>query len=235
MTGKELWRHVRPADAVQESLEAFTTPIPFTHDGRSEILIAGGDCITGHDPAAGRELWRWGTWNPDKIGHWRLVPSPVAGGGTVLACAPKGSPVYAVKAGGNGALKESDLGWISQDREVSSDVSTPLFYKGHFFILNSDKRMLSCVDPATGKVIWTGNLESKAKIEASPTGADDKIYAMNHRGDVFVVQAGNEFKLLHTISLGDEGDKDLRSGIAVSQGQLFIRTGGKLYCVGTKR
>src|SRR2546422_2754770 len=95
--------------------------------------------------------------------------------------------------------------------------------------------MLSCVDPATGKVIWTGILESKVKIEASPKGADDKIYAMNHRGDVFVVQAGNEFKLLHTISLGDEGDKDLRSGIAVSQGQLFIRTGGKLYCVGAKK
>ena len=53
--------------------------------GRKEILIAGGDCLTGHDPETGAELWRWGTWNPRKIGHWRLVPSPVAGGGVVLA------------------------------------------------------------------------------------------------------------------------------------------------------
>jgi outer membrane protein assembly factor BamB len=234
-TGKELWRQVRPADAVAESREAFTTPIPFTHDGRSELLVAGGDCITSHDPRTGQELWRWGSWNPSKIGHWRLVPSPVAGGGVVLACAPKGSPVYAVKAGGKGTLKDSDLAWISQDREVSSDVSTPLFYKGRFYILNSDKRNLSCVEPANGKVVWTGSLESKAKIEASPTGADDKVYVMNQRGDVFVVQIGDEFKMLHTASLGDEGDKDLRSSIAVSQGSLFVRTGGKLYCIQAAR
>lgn len=230
-TGKELWRQVRPADAVAESREAFTTPIPFTHNGRSEVLVAGGDCITGHDPRTGQELWRWGSWNPSKIGHWRLVPSPVAGDGVVLACAPKGSSVYAVKAGGTGTLKDSDLAWISEDREVSSDVSTPLFYKGRFYILNSDKRNLSCVEPASGKIVWTGSLESKAKIEASPTGADDKIYVMNQRGDVFVVQIGAEFKMLHTTALGDEGDKDLRSSVAVSQGGLFIRTGGKLYCI----
>nr|MDQ3624969.1 PQQ-binding-like beta-propeller repeat protein [Verrucomicrobiota bacterium] len=83
--GKTLWRQVRPSEAVAESLEAFSTPTPFEHKGRKEILVAGGDCLTGHDPENGKELWRWGTWNPTKIGHWRLVPSPVAGAGVVLA------------------------------------------------------------------------------------------------------------------------------------------------------
>jgi hypothetical protein len=32
--------------------------------------------------------------------------------------------------------------------------------------------------------------------------------------------------------MGDDGDDKLRSGIAVSQGNLFIRTGSKLYCIG---
>jgi outer membrane protein assembly factor BamB len=231
-TGKELWKSVRPNDAREESKESYSTPIPFTFNNRTELLITGGDCITGHDPDTGKELWRWGTWNPNKITHWRLVPSPIAGDGVVLACAPKGSPVYAVKAGGSGTLNDSGLGWTSQDRDVSSDVSTPLFYKGRFFILNSDKRVLFCVEPATGKVLWSGNLESRAKIEASPTGADDKIYVMNHRGDVFVVSAGDEFKILHTTALGDDGDNNLRASIAVSQSSLFIRTGSKLYCVG---
>ena len=99
-TGRQLWKVYRPAKARSESLEAVSTPIPFSHNGRDEILIAGGDCLTGHDPKSGRELWRWGTWNPTRIGHWRLVPSPVAGGGVVLACAPKRAPVYAIKAGG---------------------------------------------------------------------------------------------------------------------------------------
>ena len=35
-------------------------------------------------------------------------------------------------------------------------------------------------------------------------------------------------------AMGDEGDHDLRSSIAVAHGCLFIRTGSKLYCVGQK-
>jgi len=231
-TGKELWKHMRPCEAREESREAFTTPVPFTDNGRTELLVVGGDCLSGHDPANGKELWRWGTWNPNKESQWRLVPSPAPGGGVVLACAPKGSPIYAVKLGGKGALDDSAVAWKSQDRQVSSDVSTPLFYKGRFYILNSDRKVLSCVEPATGKVLWTGNLESKAKIEASPTGADGKIYVMNFRGDVFVLGTDEAFEVLGTAAMGDEGDNNIRSSIAVSQGDLFIRTVSKLYCIG---
>jgi hypothetical protein len=53
---------------------------------------------------------------------------------------------------------------------------------------------------------------------------------MNHRGDVYVVKAGDNFEVMHMASLGDEGDKDLRSTVVAAQGQLFVRTGGKLYC-----
>jgi outer membrane protein assembly factor BamB len=234
-TGKELWRHTRPSEARAESLEAFSTPVPFQHGARAEILITGGDCISSHDPATGAELWRWGTWNPTRITHWRLVPSPVGGAGVALACAPKGSPVYAVKAGQKGELDDSAIAWKSQDREVSSDVSTPLFYKDRFYVLNSDRRTLSCVEPASGKVLWSGSLESRAKLEASPTGADDKIYLMNHRADVFVASAGDEFKVLHTTAMGDEGDHNVRSTIAVAAGCLYVRTPSKLYCIGLKR
>ena len=49
---------------------------------------------------------------------------------------------------------------------------------------------------------------------------------------VFVVAAVKEFKLLRTIPMGDEGDDRLRSVVAVADGNLFIRTGSKLYCIG---
>jgi outer membrane protein assembly factor BamB len=234
-TGKELWKHVRPSEAVQESLEAFSTPIPYTHNGRKELLVVGGDCLTGHDPASGKELWRWGTWNPQKIGHWRLVPSSVAGGGVALACGPKNAPVFAVKLGGHGKLDDSSIAWQSTDRDVTSDVPTPLFYKGKFYILNGGKRKLLCVEPANGKVIWSGDLESRSVFEASPTAGDDKIFAMDHRGAVFVVAANtDQFKLLGSAAMGGEGDNYLRTSIALSQGQIFIRNGKELYCIGKK-
>src|SRR5215470_15853240 len=232
-TGKELWKHVRPSEAKMESHEAYSTPIAFEHNGRTELLIAGGDAITGHDPRTGDEYWRWSTWNPTFITHWRLVPSPVAGGGVVLVCAPKGAPVYAFKAGAKGKQEDSVIPWKSSEREVTSDVATPLLYKGRFYILKGEPRAaISRVDPATGKVEWTGQLDTRTKIECSPTAADDKIYFQNFRGAVFVVAAGDEFKLLGTIPMGDEGDDQLRSCIAISQGELFIRTGHKIYCVG---
>lgn len=230
-TGKDLFRHVRPSEAVAESLEAFSTPIPFEHQGRKEILVVGGDCITGHDPDSGKELWRWGTWNPNKIGHWRLVPSPVAGAGVVLACGPKNSPVYAVKAGGKGKLDDGAIAWSSKIREVTSDVSTPLFMDNSFFVLAEDKRILTRVDPANGEVKWTAELPGRKKYEASPTGADGKVYLMNFAGDVVVVNA-EDGKVMNTIAMGDAGDDSTRSSIVAANGQLLIRTNKKLYCIG---
>ncbi|MCI0538083.1 MAG: PQQ-binding-like beta-propeller repeat protein, partial [Verrucomicrobiales bacterium] len=231
-SGKELWRVVRPSEAVAESLEAFTTPVPFEHSGRKEILVVGGDCLTGHDPQTGQEIWRWGTWNPTKIGHWRLVPSPAAGGGVVLACGPKSAPIYAIKAGGSGTLDDSAIAWKSPQREVTSDVTTPLFYDGDFFVVKEERPgLLFRIEPATGKVKWSRELPGRKKYETSPTGADGKVYLMNFAGDVTVVNA-KDGTILHTVAMGDEGDDMTRSTIAVANGQIFIRTNKKLYCIG---
>lgn len=231
VTGKTQWKHVRHADAVAESLEAFTSPIPFEYKGRKELLIAGGDCLTGHDPKTGKELWRWGTWNPAKIGHWRLVVSPVAGDGVILASAPKKGPVYAVKAGGNGNLGDAGLAWQSEPKDFTTDVPTPLFYEGDFFVLSDLGKTLSRIEPKTGKIKWSVPTPGRAKFEASPTGADGKIYCINHAGEVLVVDAAKG-DLISNIPMGEPGDANTRSAVVVSQGQLFIRTNSKLFCVG---
>jgi outer membrane protein assembly factor BamB len=248
-TGRELWRVLRPSDAVAESREAFSTPLPFEHQGRRELVVIGGDRLTGHDPATGRELWSWGTWNTTRIGHWRLVPSPTAGGGVLLACAPKNAPVYAVKAGGQGTLSFRDLAWQSHvqqtevaaevapsrnERDLTSDVPSPLYYGGRFYLLNGVKRKLYCVNPADGAVIWSGDLGGRSVLQASPTAADGRIYVMNFDADVFVIQAGGDaFRLLHTANFRDEGDDTRhRSSVAIAHGNLFVRTGTKLYALG---
>ena len=234
VNGKELWKVGRQTAAQMESREAFSSPVVAPYDdGRTELLVVGGDFLTGHDPATGKELWRWGTWNPDHgEKFWRLVPSPVYGDGVILACAPKKQPVYAVAAGASGTLDFDDMLWQSDDKEVSADVPTPLFYRGRFYILNEGRKSLSCVEPKTGRVIWTERLDAKVKLESSPTGADGKIYLMSHLGEIFVVKAGDEFELLHSTQLGESQSTNIRASIAAAQGQLFIRTDRKLFCVG---
>lgn len=230
--GKTLWKQVRSSDAVAESLESFSTPMPWTHAGRKELLITGGDCVTGHDPETGTELWRWGSWNPTKIGHWRLVPSPIAGAGVILACAPKGSPIYAVKAGAKGVVPDAGLAWTSaEQRTLSSDVPTPLFYDGDFIILGDQRRSLSRVEPATGKIKWTVETPGRSKYEASPLGADGKVYIMNFASEVTVVDAATG-SILSTNAMGESGENESRASIIAAHGKLFIRTVQKIYCVG---
>lgn len=233
VTGKTLWRHIRPSKAVAESREAFSTPIPASIDGRQQLLVVGGDAISGHNLATGAELWRWGTWNPNRIGHWRLVPSPVAGGNIVLACAPKNDPIYAIRVKGTGVLNDSAIAWISRDvREVSSDVPTPAYYDGDFFVLSDLRKHLSRVEPQTGKVKWSIETPGRRKYEASPLAADGKIYIIDHSGEVAIIDAANG-NILRQIQMDEpRGMQVVRASIAAAHGQLFIRTTRKLYCVG---
>ncbi|MFV1995337.1 MAG: serine/threonine protein kinase, partial [Verrucomicrobiales bacterium] len=66
----------------------------------------------------------------------------------------------------------------------------------------------------------------------SPTGADGKIYFMDHLGQDFVVAAGDKFELLHQVAMGDKEERYARSSIAAAHGNLFIRTNKRLYCIG---
>ncbi|QOV89337.1 outer membrane protein assembly factor BamB family protein [Humisphaera borealis] len=233
LSGKELFRVVRPTDAVQETKESYATPIPYTtKEGREEILIVGGDAVTGHDPVTGKEIWRYTGWDPKKEPFWRLIPSVGIGGGMILACAPKNGPVMGIKEGGVGDVSTSHHAWKTDGKEISSDVPVPLYYQNHFYILDHGGTKLTKVVPATGAAVWVTKLEGvKAVCRASPTGADGKIYCMNVNGDVWVVSP-EDGKILSKTALG--GNKSARGTVAVVDGMLLIREGVTLYAFGVK-
>jgi len=64
-TGKERWREVRKTDAQAESPDAYTSPIVVSHEGKDQIVVSGGDVVTGHDPKTGQEIWRSAGLNPE--------------------------------------------------------------------------------------------------------------------------------------------------------------------------
>jgi outer membrane protein assembly factor BamB len=237
--GQDLWKHIRPTHSQVESLESFSTPVFCDHQGKRLMLISGGDTLSIHDAQSGAEQGRLVTWNPLGEGYnkfFRLVPSPVVGDGLALVCAPKNFPVFAMDLSATG--KDVKPLWESNPKEVTTDVSTPAFYEGSFYVLDSNRRTLSRVEPKTGRVLWTGETGSKSKFESSPTVADGKVYAINFWGDVYVMKAGGEkFEVLSVNAMGDgskpNGDAaSCRSSVAVANGCLFIRTQDKLFCIG---
>ena len=229
-TGKDLWKCPRRTDALGESRQAFVTPIPQKGADGWQILLTGGDYLTGHSPENGKMLWKAPSYNPRKEKWWRTVPSAVGTGNMALSCAPKGGQMIAVRiSAADGKPAGSEI-W--RTRYNSPDVATPLIYQGKLFVLDGRKKDLVCMDPQSGQVHWKGEIGGRAVFRASPTGADGKIYCINLDGEAFVLSAGSEFEILHRVKMGGQR---CHATIAPSDGQLFLRTDTKLYCIGKRR
>lgn len=226
-TGKDLWKRDRHTDAKYESKQAYTTPYPLAVSGQTNIYITGADYITAHDPKTGKVLYRSETHNPNNVRYGRTVVSPVSVDGVILQPAPRGGRIYAARLGEKGEISK----WLWIMRQNSPDVCTPLVYRGKFYILNGVAKKLLCVEPRNGKVLGECDLEGKTKFQASPTGADGKIYCINMRGEAFVLSATDTPAILHRV---DMDGKDCRSTIAIAGGQLFVRVDDRLYCIGKK-
>ena len=95
--------------------------------------------------------------------------------------------------------------------------------------MQEEQRTLICMEPKTGRQIWSQKLPGKSSFQASPAGADGKIYCISQAGDVVVLAAGDEPRQLASFCMGDSA---CRSSIAIANQRIYIRTGEKLYCVG---
>jgi len=225
-TGKDRWKRLRATHAVAEAREAYSTPYPFVGPQGPRIILNGADHVTAHDPATGKEIWRSAGFNPGKQRLFRAVASAVGANGVVVAAVPRGGSIFAIRAGRKGQLTPQARAWTL--RRGAPDVPTPLVMNGKLFVLDDRRKALTCLDPQSGRVHWKGKLGGKAPFHASPTGADGKVYCVNIAGEVVVLSAGDEFKVLSRIAM-PEGDT--RATISAAHGQLFLRTGKNLYCI----
>lgn len=225
-TGKVLWHRERPTDAVGESPDAYTTPTLLEHDGRIQIVVSGGDYITGHDPATGEEVWRAGGLNPGKERNYRVVGSPLAVDGMVYATSRR-NPVLAFSAGGMGDISESGLAW-KWEGAGAPDVPSATT-DGRYFYMVDDRGRATCLDAKTGTTLWGPERLTQGTVSASPVLADGKLYVVNENAVTTVLEAGPEFKVLATNEL--DGAYTL-SSLAIAGGRIYLRTESHLYCIG---
>jgi outer membrane protein assembly factor BamB len=224
-TGKTLWKVERPTDAMQESPDSYTTPALLAYGNTREIVVTGGDVVTGHDLQTGKELWRADGLNPGKERNYRIIASPIVAGGLVVA-PTRIRPMVAIKPGGRGNVTSTHTAWTF-DR--GPDVPTPVS-DGKLLYSVDDRGIVHVLDVQTGAVVYGPERLRPAIYSASPTLADGKIYVTNEEGLTSVFAAGPKFELLAE----NPSEEYTLSTIAVSQGQLFLRTEKFLYAIGKK-
>jgi outer membrane protein assembly factor BamB len=92
-----------------------------------------------------------------------------------------------------------------------------------------DRGEVECLDPATGKTIWSGQFpKHRTNFYASPLVAGDTLYAAREDGTVFVASvADDRFKIL---AENDLGESIIGSPVPAAN-RLLIRGEKHLFCL----
>ena len=217
----------RPTKAISESPDSYTTPALLQYGKQTEIVITGGDVVTGHDPATGKELWRMDGLNPSNDPFKRIIASPLVVGEIIIA-PTRERPMLAIKAGGRGDVTGTHRLWSFDN---GPDVPTPTS-DGKLIYTVTDRGVAYALDAQSGKIVYGPERLKTDSYSASPVLAEGKIYITSeNEGLTSVYRAGPKFELLAQNPLNDY----CLSSPAISEGQIFIRTTGHLWAIGQRR
>jgi outer membrane protein assembly factor BamB len=187
---------------------------PVIVDG--QLVTAGFEFVIAYEPKTGVELWR------TKGVESNSIPSPVYGHGLIFMTA--GYPaknVLAIKPG----AKTADVSWTYA--RGTAYVTSPILV-GDSLYLSTDRGILTNLDAKTGEVRYEGGrVPVPATFTASMVAFGDKILQASEDGDVFVIQAGAEHKVVTTNKLGEP----IYASPALANGVIYIRGEKHLYAI----
>jgi outer membrane protein assembly factor BamB len=225
VTGRLHWKLARKYETPVEGDHSYASPLVIRHRGREALLVWGACHLTAHDTADGRTLWDCGGFNPESVGNWPAVASPVVVGDIAVVPYARGESLHGIRLGGSGDVTATNRVW--QGKGNGSFVPTPAVTQDRVCMLRDGGEFV-WIAPDTGKTLGKGTLPKSAnKYYASPVVADGKLYAAREDGVVFVVQAGEPFGLLAQNELGE---RLLASPVPVSN-RLLLRGERHLFCV----
>lgn len=217
-TGEPVWRVDRPPMRIDnpDMKKAYCTPLVITVDGRDQAVIPGAQWFVSYDPSSGQEIWRL-----DHGSGFSNVPTPVFDGERVFLDTGFGrAQLWAVQVKGVQPGSMPPVDW--RHAQQMPTMPSPVVGDGRVFAI-SDGGVASCLDAATGKVVWRERVPGQ--YSASPIVGAGRVYFSNHDGCTTVVANSNKFEVLAENEL--EG-KQMASP-AVIDGELIFRTDSHLY------
>jgi outer membrane protein assembly factor BamB len=123
-----------------------------------------------------------------------------------------------------GQLKPEAVRWRFQKNIPY--IPAPLLYQGVYYLVKTGG-IITALDPATGKLLKQGRSPNAlGEYYASPVAADGKVFLANTEGKVSVLKAGAEWEVLAVNDLNEE----ISATPALSNGRIYVRTRGAVYC-----
>ena len=231
-TGQLAWRVERNYKTPKEGDQGYATPLVMEHAGVESLLVWGAEHLTLHDAADGKVVWSCGGFNVDKIKLWPSVASPVLIDDMIVVPSgrnDKRKPIlHGIKMAGEGDQTETAHQWKRED--VSTFVPTPCVWNKQIYLMR-DKGEVECLDPKTGKNIWSDKLpKSRSNFYSSPLVADGVIYAPREDGVVFTINITDGFSLESTDDLGES----VIGSPIVFGNRVLVRGEKHLFCFGAE-
>ena len=217
-TGQQRWKVDR------DEITSWATPLVVEHDGKPQVVTSATGLIRSYDLRTGGLLWQCGGMTRN------VIPTPVCSDSLVYAMSGfRGSALQAIRyPAAEGDVTDSAAVAWKYTGKGTPYVPSPLLYGDTLYFLDTNRAILSCVDPESGRPHYTKQrLEGMEDVFASPVGANNRVYILGRNGTTAVIQRGPEYKLLATNTLDD----GFTASPAIVQGEIYLRGHKHLYCI----
>jgi outer membrane protein assembly factor BamB len=201
-----------------------------------QVVIGQGDgWVRGYEALKGKKLWEFDMNPKDSV--WpktrnEVISTPVINENVVYIANGQDPEhgegvghLYAIDGTKRGDITQSGRIWHYD--KIRRSISTGALYNGLLYY-SDFSGFLHCVDAKTGKPYWTHDM--LAATWSSPVIIDSKIYLGDEDGDVVVLQAGKEKKVLGEMNMGSS----VYSSPVPAHGVLFIANRNQLYALAEK-
>jgi outer membrane protein assembly factor BamB len=221
-TGKEVWMITRNSGNATYSAPCIYQP---TDQPASIIFTNWQHGITAVEPRTGKVQWERSVFEPKK--QERAIASPIIAGDLVIGTCGfvTGQKHFvAVRPSNDGKARE-----VWRIEKAVAYMPTPIV-KGERIYACSELGIFSCIEAATGKLIWQERLADH-QFSASPVLAGDAIYCTANDGAVFVLAASDTYQLLGQSQLGEA----TQSTPAICAGRMIFRTEWHLLAIAASK
>jgi outer membrane protein assembly factor BamB len=230
-TGELVWEDNSVEDRILHG--QWSTPTVGRIGGVAQVVSAQGDgWVRGYEPATGKKLWEFDTNPKDSV--WprtrnEIIATPVVYKDRVYIANGQdpehGEGVghfYAIDATKRGDITTSGL--VFHFEKIRRSISTAAIADDLIY-LPDFSGFFHCIDANTGEEYWVHDLTSA--IWGSAIVIGDKVYLGNEDGDVVVMQAGKEKKVLATMNMGSA----VYGTVVPANNTLFVMNRNQLFAI----